>query len=152
MRQRGYARQDLEAALKTRLFTMDAMDRKRTRYTMDAMDTLIGSASVCGKRSRADALHSDFVLDEGVVKCRAERRGRRIKDKWSAEDASPLVGVDATISAWKADRHNQSLGRGLLRPSLRGSGSRGEGARVKCVEQGRSFRACGWWGSLEIYK
>ena len=78
---------------------MEAMERKWARDTTDAVDALVGSTEVSGKRSRVDAVHLAFVSDMEVVKERDRRRDPNMKDKWSAVDASALQGVAAAISA-----------------------------------------------------
>ena len=64
---RGYAQKDSEAAWETRPNTMDATERKRACDTGDAMDTLVESIEVRGKRGRVDAPHLASELAKDVV-------------------------------------------------------------------------------------
>ena len=52
--------------LKTPLWSMDALDRKRARDSRDALP------SVTGKRNRFDELHLACVLDKEVVEAHAQ--------------------------------------------------------------------------------
>ena len=60
---RGYSLKDSEAALSTRVTRMDAMDRKRARDVVDAMDTSETSPKVRGDRCRVDDLHLAFAAE-----------------------------------------------------------------------------------------
>ena len=81
-----------------RLNTTDASERKRAREMVDAMDTLDRSIEVREKTRRVDAPQPACVPDEEVAKGRALWWDPRKKGKWSAADASPQGGVDATAS------------------------------------------------------
>ena len=69
--ERGYARKDSKAALKTRLSAMDATGRKRARGMADAMEACGDVADARGRRSWVDGLRLAFVSEMEVVKRRA---------------------------------------------------------------------------------
>ena len=80
------------------------MDRMQTREAAGALDTSDDKPEVRGKRSSVNEPHVASVLQKEVVKGRRQSRDPRTKGKWNAASASPLEGVNATISARMADQ------------------------------------------------
>ena len=97
-RRRGKARKDSRAALKTRLATMDAMDRKQARDAVDAIGTSEDTPEVRETPCRVE----DLQLAVGVEKEVAEKRGQwwdpRMKGGCGTVDAAPLEGVGRSVN------------------------------------------------------
>ena len=69
----GYAGNHRKAASKTRLSTLDTMDRRRARGVVGATYTSGDSAEFRGERSHADDLNLPLVLEKAAVKERAQK-------------------------------------------------------------------------------
>ena len=130
--QRRYARIDFKAALKRRLSTMGAIERKWARDKAGVMETLAESIGVCEKRCRAGALPLAFVSGKRVVKRRAQWWDTRMKDKWGA-----LEGIDGAISARTAVQCGKPVTQELLPEEDRGH------AALFCPAKGRGLSARG---------
>ena len=96
-RRRGYAEKDSKSLLKTRPPTMDALDPKQERETLD------GAPKVAGKRNRVEELKRPFVKDKQVAKHHAQWWDPSVRETWGAPLISPLDGADAALLAWTAD-------------------------------------------------
>ena len=72
------------------------------------MDSLNEAPVARGKRNSVDDPHSPFALDKELELGRARWRDPRLRDNWDTVGASPLEGVDATISSWAAGQRKQS--------------------------------------------
>ena len=139
---RGYARKDSKEALITGLYAMDEIGRKRARDMVDAMGTLDGPIEVFRGRSRAGARPLAFVSHRKVVADPAAWWDPNMRNKWGALGASPLEGVDATISACTADQCERSSGQELLPDE-----ARGHAAQVRAAK-GRELSE---WGKFEVF-
>ena len=112
-RPRGYEWKVSQAALKTRLSTMDTMDRKRAQDVVGAVALSDDLPEVCGRRRRVGDLHWASIAGKEVAEERTQRRDPRIKVGWNVVDASPQGGVGAVISAWAADQCGKFPGQEL---------------------------------------
>ena len=93
----GICKKGSKAVLKTRLPTMDAVQRKRVWDKEDAVDTSEDLPVPQEKRFRADGFLSPFPADTGIVMGRAQRRSSGARAHWDRGKASPLEGGNAAI-------------------------------------------------------
>ena len=170
---RGFAGTDSKAVLRTRLATMDAVERKRNRNVADAMgasetpsgkryrptDGAMGSMDDLParqeKRCRLSDPHLTFVADTEKVKKHAEWWEPEMKARWDATYGPPVEGVDAAIPAWTAEERSRVSGQESTEEEGESHGrlasaakEREPGARKKFkvfrpVEEGTCSRL--WW-------
>ena len=107
-RRRGYSRRDPKAVLKSRLFTINAFERKRNRSMADGANTSGATPPNQGKRRRADDLFLALVEEKEIVMDHAQRWGLETKAHWNANDASSVNGADFAISASTADEREKA--------------------------------------------
>ena len=105
-----YAGKGPKAAPKTRLSTVDAVERKRASDKKDATDAAEEMPVTQDTRYRVDGLHLASDMDKEIAKDHARRQGRWMQAQWDAAIAPPSGGVDAAICAWAAVQCNKGLG------------------------------------------
>ena len=126
---RASVRKDSQAKLKTRLAPMDAVERKPNRdkavfaqtsgtlsgirncAMVDAAGASEDLAATQAERRRASDPYLAFFANKEIVKERAQCWDPKIKERWGANDAPPVGGVDAATPAWTAEQRSRASGQ-----------------------------------------
>ena len=126
---RASAKKDSQANLKTRLGPMGAVERKPNRdkadfaqtsgtlpggrncAMVDAAGTSEDLTATQEERRRVSDPYLAFFANKEIVKGRAQWWGPKIKERWGANDAPPVGGINAATPAWAAEERSRASGQ-----------------------------------------
>ena len=84
---------------------------RRNCAMVDAAGTSEDLTATQEERRRVSDPYLAFFANKEIVKERAQWWGPMIKERWGANDAPPVGGVDAATPAWTAEERSRASGQ-----------------------------------------